>query len=273
MGNILRAGYTGVLLSPTLAPVTSFNANIGQEVLFYDHIYGLKDGGSGLFGGKGPNGSDSGKRRFWRPGPYAPTATINMPVTEASGSAFLDQAQSGDDFDTSFAFSCEGPSVTIYSCKVNTFSITATAGDIVTINASVMGINAASSGSPAQAPETRVVTWDEIGFYGPSGDIYSFTLNINNNCSYVYTLGANNARNMRPAVIRCGMQHVTGSFSVYGDGEDNFDIKADQTLEFDIMGNAFSLKCHYLPIRRQSTTNQAFHTEQPFVGVGDYWAS
>jgi len=258
--------------------VSSFNVNLEQNVLFYDHTIGLRDSiGTTLLTTKGDaiDGGTNPQKSIYRPSVIGVNGSVAFPLQDGEESALFDEAKTGKNFDVKYLYACDGsPGLTFSSCKVNSYTLNLSAGDICTANASIIGINASETGGSGFTTSKKLITWDAAKVTGISGDIMSFTMTINNNCSYVYTAGENKTRNLRPALIRVGIQSVTGNVVVYGTGMslgNAITVSSEKTLDVKVGGLSFKLNCVFLPIKREGSPS-VFVTSIPFVGIGSYWS-
>lgn len=265
-------GYAGI--GSYKVRCTDFNVKLKQDILFYDHIIGLRDSiPTDIFDSKGDVGAFNEQKIFWRPGTKIVEGSVNFPMTSDSSNAFFEEAYSGNDFDVDLYYSCDvGYSFT--GCKVNTYSWSATSGEAVNVSIGVIGKGVESIGSPViyNKPE-KIITWDAVKISGTGGDdgLVSFEFSINNNCIPIYTSGTNNdtTNPLLPHAIRVGMQSVTGSISFYDDALlENIFAEEATARDITISAGTFSakLKVLYLYPERQGQVS-AYIKTVAFVGI------
>jgi len=224
---IANPGYMGwVELGTYNIRCTDFNLALRQDNLFYDHIIGLRDSiPSSILDAKGDVAAFNPQKMFWRAGVKIVDGSVSFPMSENSADAFLQEAIKGDDFDINLYYNCE-KAQTFTGCKANTYSFSASPGDIATVSVGVMG-KALSKTEPAYAENPtdaeKLITWDEIKVTGTEGDnsLAHIEFTINNNCIPIYTSGTNNTTvatdpKLSPKTIRVGMQQVTGTMVFWG---------------------------------------------------------
>jgi hypothetical protein len=217
----IKAGFLGyAIVDGIIIRCNDFSLNPKQDVLFYDHIVGLRDSiPSSIFSGKGDIGNLNIQRKVMRPGVKICQGGINYPMIESDPLYML--AKTADDFDLSFNYSCNSIKRTFINCKVNNYNFTITSGDFATVSVDIIAqtVSESESGADLYNDEIKMITWDSFSISTPVIDsfINSFSLTINNNCNPVYTAGANNVLNLNPLGIRVGMQEISGTISYYSD--------------------------------------------------------
>jgi len=275
----LKAGFIGLCgIDGLKVRVTSFNVNVKQEVQFYDHIIGLRDSiPSGLLP-KRDDGSLNEQRTFWRPGVKICSGSISFPATVANLDKTFDLVKRGDDFTLTFSYSCDDVQRTFKYCKINSFVLTAVAGEMPSIQIDIMGRSMKeSTGSHLWNGSQKLLTWDEIDITSISRNpVQMFTLTVKNNCLPIYTAGDNDSAELFPRKIRVGMQHVDGIIVYYikgksyedldkNTGSESMKIKATDSCESKTFNETLCVV--YKPIERASNIGALLHT-LPFVGVG-----
>jgi hypothetical protein len=285
----LKGGYLGLCeIDGLKIRVTSFSVNVTQEVQFYDHIYGLRDGYPAPPSGspptaiglktKGDVGALNVQKYTWRPGVKIVSGNISFPATNDSLQLLFNLVKTGDDFDMQFNYSCDDTMRKFKYCKINSFSFSVTAGDILQISVDVIGrYMEESTGTNTYEDAEKLITWDNVVVTTNSGDpVQSFNFTVNNNCIPIYTAGNNVTDNLFPKVIRVGMQDVTGVLVYYVKGIAYKDL--DKNTGFDEIKIFIEGECSdpnfreelcviYKPIERASNIGALLHT-LPFVGVG-----
>lgn len=106
-------------------------------------------------------------------------------------------------------------------CFINTMEVSVTAGDVSQFSIDFFGTATGSTAGGAAwsgANCTRLVTWDQCtaSVDGASGDVQAFSVTCNNNLERIYKL---NQSNMYPAFVKAGFREVTGSITVYAEGD------------------------------------------------------
>ena len=238
MVQLVNPGYIGIAqIGSEKIRCSGFNVNPKQDIIFYDHIVGLRDSTPiDLNEGKGdiadfgsfPNNL---QKTMFRTGVKIIQGTMDFPLTENIGSEIFNLAAQGEWFDIDFDYDCES-SRRFIDCKINTYSFSIVAGDIATVSLGIIGIGledyttASIVGNYTTAE--KLVTWDKVDINvnaSQSGELWdnlqSFEMTINNNIRPIYTSGSNQttggavANNLNPLNLRVGMQHVTGTITKY----------------------------------------------------------
>lgn len=281
MSNTVKAGYMGwAEVGDYKVRCTDFNVKLRQDVLFYDHIIGLRDSiPTSIFGGKGEADPPAFNKQkiFYRPSVKIVEGNINFPLAEWSAKAFFEPAYKGDSTDITLIYAC-GVKRKFTDCKINTYNFSATSGELANISISVMGKSIdPDSGTSEEIYDTpeKLITFDNVKIIGTGGDdgIVSFDFSINNNCIPIYTAGTNMATDKLLANdIRVGMQQVTGSITFYNDigPIDTFieTITAPQTVTVTAGDFSAELTILYQYPERQGQVS-AYVRTIPFVCV-DY---
>jgi hypothetical protein len=259
---------------------TDFNVQLAQKPVFYDHIIGLRDSiPTDILGSKKDDGMFNEQKIFWRGSTKIVEGTINFPMTSESADAFFSEAYSGDEFDMSLYYACD-KGADFKSCRVNTYSFTATAGEGVNVSVGIMGKEEDIGGSPSEYTEAeKIITWDSVSISGTDFDdaIMSFEFTINNNCIPIYTSGTNNtdtgstSTKLLAHAIRVGMQTVTGSvtfFNDYGPAEVYVEDATEKTISIDVGGRAFAAELTVVFEHPQRTGQVSPYIKViPFAGV------
>jgi len=209
--------------------VSDFNVNVKQEVSFYDHIIGLRDSVPKGLSTKGDAGNLNVQKYFWRPGTKICTGSFTFPATVFNLQKTFDLARNGDEFKLTFHYACDDVARVFDKCRVNNFTFTSTAGEVVTVQVDVMGryIEEGTGTLRYDTPE-KLITWDQVEITTDSTNpVQMFTFSVNNNCIPIYTTGGNVNRELFPKYIRVGMQEVTGSVVYYIKGIDYEDLDKD----------------------------------------------
>jgi hypothetical protein len=275
----LKGGYLGLCVINNLQiRVTGFTLNVQQDVQFYDHIIGLRDSVPQGLSTKGDVGAINVQKYTWRPGVKIVSGNISFPATTESLQLLFDLVKTGDDFDVQFNYSCDDTMRVFNFCKINSFTFTATAGDILNVSVEVMGRHMEEfTGSNPYTQSQKLITWDNIYVSSISSDpVQAFSFTVNNNCMPIYTAGNNTSDRLFPKKIRVGMQNMTGTIIYYIKGRAYVDL--DKTTDSNLIGISIKGDCGdadfieglcviYKPIERSSNIGALLHT-LPFVGVG-----
>ena len=203
---------------------SDFNVGIKQEVKFYDHPIGLRDSALGGLltanGDNGDNGSNNAQKLLYRAGVKICDGNMGFPLTNISGKALFSEAVLGSSFILAFHYDCKRYRQ-FTGCKVDSYTLSATSGDIVTVSAGIKATSLASDTSTGTFTpyivDEKILTWDTITITGLSGHIIAFEVSVNNGVMPIYTAGKNmgNPGNLEPLKLRVGMQQVSGHFTFY----------------------------------------------------------
>ena len=232
MPQLVHPGYIGIAkIGSAKIRCSGFNVNPVQNILWYDHIVGLRDSTPTTLGAKGEATSfpNNLQKTFFRPSVKIIQGTMDFPLTENIGDTIFQIASTGEWFDLEFDYYCES-SRTFVDCKINSYTLSVRAGDIATVSLNIIGIGMSETISVQTVGNytdaEKLVTWDTmditISNSGQTWDgLSSFDMTINNNVQPVYTSGANQrtgnpvANDLNPFTLRVGMQHVTGTVTKY----------------------------------------------------------
>lgn len=289
MSNLVRAGYMGLAdLGGTQVRCTSFGVNPNQDVLFYNHVIGLKDTVPTDNATKGENlGATYAniQRRIWRPSPISIAGGISFPATETGLNSIFALARYANYFDINFNYYCSsgttGDNVRLFTgCRINGFDLSVVAGDIVNINTDVVCKNVSSSTSSAsyRTPQ-KIVTWDKVQislsgapFSVTRTMIQGFSFKINNNIQTIYTAtSGKDTASLLPTDLRVGMQEVTGNLTVYIDAGKEFipiDVSSPATLTVIMPTLTLRMTVIFKSNQMEGQVGPIM-TQLPFVGV-DY---
>lgn len=231
------------------------DANMGgtQEPLFYDHLYGLLDSGTGS-GTKGEGSSVNPQKKYWRPGPnlYQGSASV-------TGLALKTQAAEAKEFGMELHYNCSG-GVNFGKCKINHWTFSCAAGDIITTSFDVLGLEqtGGSASSVDAITACGVKTWRDVSI-GLGSDANGVEVTINNNLIPIYT----RATGADPKEIRVGMQEVRGSVTFYQSTAPS--TLSEDTLTIGDGSTSMSINLFYIPERTTMGPSPATFTV-PFVG-------
>lgn len=258
---------------------TDFGVNLEQDVQFYDHSIGLLDtietpGTTPVTKGEQTDSIVLNKQKtFWRPGVKIIRGSLNFPVDLNAFSALFDLAKFGKWFSLDFAYNCKFRR-SYEECRVNSMTVSITAGDILTMSMDVIGrIYSETPNEETYKDTVKLVTWDKVNVSTTStfssSAVYSFEMTVNNNCLPIYTSGYNTSGSLFPKDIRVGMQEVTGVVTFYERGTAGNPLgsttKVD-TISLKIGDWSKDLTVIYKPIQRSSSVTVPLHT-LGFIGV------
>ena len=271
MANIYQ-GYIGIAkIGSSQIRCTAFNVNPQQEILWYDHIVGLRDQLATGLDTKGIiDESDNPnvlQKTFFRPGVQIVQGTMDFPLTDRISDHVFELAKTAKNFTLDFDYYCDA-SRRFLNCRVNSYTFSITAGDIATVSLDIMGTGMVETTSSRlvgdyDEPE-KLVTWDAVDIDVSSGDtgeqwdkLSSFDMTINNNVRPIYTSGANraNEKNLFPLELRVGMQHVTGTLVKYN--KEYITKSVYGTVDIDVSypdGVAFDMRTVFKPMTAEGRT-------------------
>jgi len=188
----------------------SMSMNPSQNLERYNTIYGLRD--EGLYP----------QNPIYRPSVKIVKGSLNYPCTDRSGIPLLEEAKTGSDFSISLTFTC-GISMQAFGCKVESFSISCSAGDVLKVQVSFVGIRATDAGGQVSYTQAeKLITWDTVNVNIP--DASSFQFNITNPIMPIYTAGTNNSLNLWPRELRVGIQTIKGNINYYTSSPQNLEF-------------------------------------------------
>lgn len=274
-------GYMGIAtVNGNLVRCTDFSVNIKQEPVFYDHTIGLRDTiPDSIYDGKrdGGDGTINPQKIIWRPGVKLVQGSFSFPWTSSNSAlqGLFDNAKNGATLSSlSFGYSCDFGRA-FYGCKINSFSIKASAGEIVTSSVDFIGKNMGpGTASIGYSATEKLITWDTINVnFGNFGaDLFSyFEITINNNCIPIYTSGGNSNKidPLTPYDIRVGMQMVTGAVSFYDTEILRFLEEQNRAITVSFAcsdGPSFSAQVITKPMEQNASVSPVIRTVG-FVGV------
>jgi hypothetical protein len=235
----IRSGYMGLAdIGGTKVRCNSFGINPNQDVLFYDHVIGLKDT---VPTDNSTKREDLGltyanvQRKIWRPSPISITGGISFPATEKNLSDIFDLARYANYFDTNITYYChpsENNSRTFTGCRINSFDFNIVAGDIVNVSLDIACKNVKNNNKSVNYTRAeKLITWDKVPleisnapFSTSNIVVQGFNFKINNNLQTIYTTTdeTNTDESLLPTDIRVGMQEVTGTLTLYVNRGYNF---------------------------------------------------
>jgi len=256
---IVNPGYIGIVSilasNGSLATMrcTDISMSPDQDVKFYDHVIGLNDTIPSDNSTKGESvGNIQIQKTVWRPGVLSYVGGVSFPVTVSGENAecentvcslqtVFDLAKYGNYFTLTAIYNCK-VTRTFSNCRINSFSLNITAGDIVTATINVVAMSVIETDTTTANPFTiteKIATWDIVSLVNNGSsisldDAQAFSLDINNNIKTIYTQDS-----LAPYDLRVGMQAVTGSITLYNAHGDLELPDGETTLQLDI-GDVFS---------------------------------
>ncbi len=106
---VVKAGYMGYAeIGGIKVRCSDFNVKLSQDVLFYDHIIGLRDSiPTDILESKGDVGAWNEQKLFYRAATKIVEGQVSFPLLETSANAFFEEAKTGDYFDLNLYYSCD----------------------------------------------------------------------------------------------------------------------------------------------------------------------
>jgi len=261
---------------------SDFSLNPSQDFTFYDHTIGLNDTVPSNNSSKGESVGDiQTQKRIGRPSPISIGGGISFPATQGNLGVLFDNAKYGTYFDVDFQYhrGVGQDSRSFSDCRVNQYTFSITAGDILNISADFLAKDMSESGGVGNNIfAEKLITWDQVlvsssglGSYGIQGIEFS----VNNNLKNIYTVGSSTGEDaFKPSDIRVGMQEVTGSISVYNIPGKSFitDSTSSSTISISAAGFNTDIEVVFKPQDIPGTLGPVI-TSIPFVGVDKAFGS
>lgn len=263
-----------------------FSVNVKQEALFYDHTIGLRDTiPTSIYTIKGDGGDKEDTEQYnyqkilWRPEVKLSQGGFTFPWTDLNMGLLWQEARGGKSFDMDFKYAC-GLARRFTNCKVNSYALKISNGDIVSSSLDIMAIHEESidiENSILYAANEKIMTWDAVKIKIDDVDapnLVSFDFTINNACMPIYTAGSNasDTNPLEAKEIRVGMQQLTGTMSSYEENSiDYLDfVDTSKTIKLDFDNGAFTIKITaiFRPIEQSAAVGPVIRT-MAFTGV-DY---
>jgi len=266
MANRPQMGYMGLAdIGGTRTRCSSFSINPKQDPSFYDHTIGLSDTIPSNDATKGESvGTRNIQKTIWRPSVISVSGGISYPCTEKNISGPFNLAKYANYFSTYYTYYCEyGRSFPV--CRMNSFEFSVQAGDVAQVNLDVLASSLTDGSVDTYVDSEKLITWDNMvitGDYFEPENLVGFRFKINNNLMPIYTNAS-----LFPSDIRVGMQHITGSISVYLHEGEEFITDADYSnIGVSCKNFSTSLKVVYSANQMDGIVGPVV-TEIPFVGV------
>jgi hypothetical protein len=291
MSNILKSGFMGIAdVGGTKIRCSSFSINPSQDVLFYNHVIGLRDTVPSNSSTKHVLSESSinvnTQRRIWRPSPITISGGIGFPATETSLKSLFNLARYAQYFDTTFVYYCNkfdiGKETRLFKdCRVGDFSFAVKAGDIVNLSSTISAkkIEASQGKFRGYTKAEKIITWDKslititnAPFNMSNFIIEGFDFKINNNLQTIHVanaVGTAYPDSLLPFDIRVGMQEVSGDLTVYMQQGLEF-ISFDETAPTKITINLPNLVINMSVVFQSNQMDGVVGpiiTKLPFVGV------
>lgn len=271
----INPGYIGFAnIDGRIIRCNSFNADPQQTSLFYNHIMGLNDFGSGDDTKIEKPGEVQIQRTIWRPSTIIINASLSCYATENTSDFLFQQAVNGGYINQiNFKYFCGGGD-RIIDGRIDQFTLNVSAGDMLTMSANILAndIDAYDVATNYTTAE-KIITWDkvkvEIDGFKRNDLIQSFSLNIANNVKPVYTNKDGSFQALYPSDLRVGMQEVSGTIDYYI--KDGGDLPMDagtniSRISFSSPGLNFHINAILYPYKSESNMGP-YITNIPFVGV------
>lgn len=266
---------------------TSFNVNPNQDVLFYNHVIGLKDT---IPTDSATKGEDLGstyanvQRKIWRPSPIAITGGMSFPATDKNVKDMFLKARYANYFDLDFAYYCGTGSEggrKFKDCRIADYDFNVTSGDLLNVSTTIHAKNIEDGdGFSSYTTAEKLITWDAVKitvtsapFTIDSDIISGFNFKINNNIQTIYVAKSSDPvtdSSLLPHDLRVGMQEITGSITIYLEqGKEFIPINLDTVAKINIQ----ILNTYTITIDAVFKSNQIegmvgpIITQLPFVGV------
>lgn len=281
----IKPGYTGLMTAPLKLKLKSFDVNVNQSLLFYDHTVGMRDTiAPHIYGGKTSlEFVSKPQNAICRPSNATINGSLSFPLTKGRETAFFNLAKTGDPFDLSFQYYCGASALDFTGCVVDSYSISVESGGEVSCTVSIFAKSMApnseedsgsgeGSGGDSQGDINETIyCWADCSVTGGIGCISAFSLEINNHCSTVFTAGSKGA----PYDIRCGIQEIKGEISQYNAGRSSYGVTGSTAIDpisFSVGALEISVPVIFIPVTRSGSPSGPIISRNPFMAVGDYWA-
>ena len=287
---IIQTGYLGsATLYDTSIRCTDFSVNVIQTPLFYDHYIGLRDSiPTALFEVKSDIGNRNPQKIIWRGSTKIVQGGLSFPWVDSGLGLFWTEARTGSSFDMDFNYTC-GIGRSYTGCKVNSYSLKASAGEIINTSLDIIGTHAEEK-NDEEAPlidrNDKLVSWDAVSITVTNEESKSDELtsnlayvefNVANNCIPIFTMGGNKksaggeaVNYLEPFDIRVGIQVVTGTLAYYHTKSlawlENANIAS--VISFKIGEWEQNLNVVFNPQQQNSAMGPIIRTVQ-FTGVDD----
>ena len=275
--SLANPGYLGIaVINSVPFRCTDMSLVPSQDVVFYDHTIGLKDvvpaKGSGTKTASIDPAFINKQKIVWRGSTISYSGSISFPITSGEDGSNLPMifnlAKYGNSFDIFITYNCL-VGRTFRNCKINSFSLNVTAGDIVTVTVNIIGMDVEDSDPGDSFKDSqKLITWDKVTLTGASDSIdmseaQAFSMEINNNIKTIYT-----HNNLKPRELRVGMQEVRGSITLYNShGSLLLPLSGgDIVLGLRILDFSTDINCVLQPSAISGAISSIFSVI-PFVGV------
>lgn len=285
--SIIYPGFVGYAdIGGQKVRCNDFSVNIKQEALFYDHVLGLRDTTptsiytiKGDGGDKGPTEQYNAQKILWRPSVKLSQGGFTFPWTDINMGLLWEEARGGKTFDMDFKYAC-GIARRFNKCKVNSYALKVSNGDIVSSSLDIMAIHEEIIELPDGGLYTaneKIMTWDAVNITiddDPAPNLVSFDFTINNACIPIYTAGSNasDTNPLEAKEIRVGMQQLTGTMSSYEENSLNYldFVDTSKTIKLNFNNGEFIIKITavFKPMEQSAAVGPVIRT-LPFTGV-DY---
>ena len=157
-------GYMGILtIDGTKQRCDSFAVNVNQDILAYTHVLGLNDVDPGTFTTKTElPGAIQIQKTLLRPSVIGFTGSFSFPATyDGLLETLFNRAKDGDYFDVEFSYAPEIGGRKYTSCRINSLSLSITAGEFLNVDAEVWALEYEDTdGGDTFIDPQKLITWD-----------------------------------------------------------------------------------------------------------------
>jgi hypothetical protein len=266
---------------------SDFSVNPQQSMTFYDHVIGLNDT---IPTGHETKGEEPGviqtQKKYARPSPISINGGISFPAMISNKSSnfesLFEYAKYGNYFPMTYRHYCQSGRE-YHNCRVNSFSFSVVAGDILQISSDIYAMFFEPISSNLDfATSQKIITSDSVhieiiekddddksGFTTDS--IQALDFSINNNLTEIYTaqpVAGEHDLNLFPRDLRLGMQEVSGTISIYiAQGIDFLKISTQKLkLKLTVFDFSTEINCILQPKQINGVVGPVI-VSIPFIGV------
>ena len=278
-------GFMGVAeIDGNTIRCTDFNINPTQDFIFYDHVIGLNDTVPTDSSTKGEAvGVIQTQKRIGRPSVASIAGGFSFPATVSTSAdsnfePIFNHAKYGTYFDIRFQYTRGATPISrsFTECRINQFTFSVTAGDMINISADVMAKGMDDTAwievDVYQTPE-KFITWDKVTISATGLPSYvasqALEFSVNNNVTPIYTSTPNNpTSDFLPRDLRVGMQEVTGSITLYSAQGNGFlnELTTESVISLSTTGFSTPINVVFKPVQMSGVTGPIV-VQIPFVGV------
>lgn len=262
MATIPHKGYLGScsIAGANLA-CTSMSVGYDLKPGFYDHVIGLKDTNSS--GSKGKGGHQDVQKHFWRWTPGVAKVSVSGVGTPGALESLWDAAFKGDEISAGCTFWKGGTSKGVSEAYISNLTIDCQAGDNMNFSVEVIGKKLTGKGGN-EFNCSRLVTWIDANVGSSIGEVYGFSISINNPIKPVWTSNEGYFADD----LRIGIQEITGSVTCL----DPYEINESGNGQFSIKkgcngGINVQLNVVYHGTQNATSPTGIFLSTTPFTAV------